>query len=439
VAADTDAKALKGRVCPLKNRVGAKTTNGDGRGDKIEMGRKSAEESMPEILAALAESDLVFLTGGLGGGACGGGLPLVAQSLAKLPNKPPVVVAVVTIPPNSEDFRQPFAKKTLEELYARCNSVIVVDNEKLESLDPEAPYLESIRKANDVLYRAVASIVGIVETAGEINVDFADVAAVLKHKGPAIISYGEAKGEKRASEALLNSLANPLIADATIDGAEAVICDIAADDGILVREVVEVNETIRKTIGPKAKLFFGLVIDEKLKETGTLRVTLLASGLPRRASNQARGQDTGQDAGQAERTANLGKTAPINFEAPPTGASPATSPTAASPQAAPLQAASSQAAPPQATPPQAAPPRLVMEVEPGYRPLTQEAVGDDANYVEMGSEPVRGPYATVRRTLRPVLGSRGGGYRRSGVGGVGAVGENPALFSIPPYRRNPRE
>ncbi|MDR0550329.1 MAG: cell division FtsZ family protein [Deltaproteobacteria bacterium] len=282
VAADSDLIVLNRCLAPVRIQVGVQSARGNGCGGSFEKGQKCVQENLAKILEALAGGDLIFMTAGLGRGIGGGGLGVVAKALAEQ-SKPPVIVAVVTTPFQSEDNRLPAAWKSLDELYRYCNSVIIVDNVKLEALDPDAAYLANLKKGNDVLFRAVSSIVNIVKTPGEINVDFADVAEVLKRKGAAIISYGEAKGPpKRASEALNNALSNPLTADASLTGAQAVICDIAADEGVLVREVMDVNQRIRKAIGSNSKLFFGLVIDNTLKETNTLRVTVLATGLPRR-------------------------------------------------------------------------------------------------------------------------------------------------------------
>ncbi|MDR1395837.1 MAG: cell division FtsZ family protein [Deltaproteobacteria bacterium] len=279
VAADTDVRVL--RLCPaaaVKIQIGIKTAKGGGCGRKADKGCRSAEENMPEILAALAGSDLVFLAAGLGGGTGSGGLPAVAKALSEL-DKPPLIVAVVTMPFTHEDFKLPEALAGLNELYRYCSSVISIDNTKLETMDSDAPFMENKKAADEILYRAVSSIIDIVEKPGEINIDFADVASVLVYPGPAIISFGEASGEKRASEALKAAISNPLMADSCLSGAQAVICNITADSKILVREVTEINRQIHQAVGPMVKLFFGLVIDESLKDTATIRVTILASGL----------------------------------------------------------------------------------------------------------------------------------------------------------------
>ncbi|MDR1576672.1 MAG: cell division FtsZ family protein [Deltaproteobacteria bacterium] len=283
VAANANARFLKGCKAPNKIQVGVNVTRGGGCGGDPKTGRKCVEEKIPDILATLAGSDLVFLTGGLGGGLGSGGLPVVAKALSELKNAP-LIVAVVTRPFSYEDYRLPLAEQATAELYKYCNAVISVDNSKLESLDPETPYLENMRKGDDVLFRAVSSIINLVETPGEINVDFADVSTVLSHKGPAIISFGEATGDRRAVDALDDALANPMLAETSLKGAQAVICVISADSHVLVREVMDINERIHKSIGSCVKLFFGLVIDDSLKESRALRVSLLATGLGGKAS-----------------------------------------------------------------------------------------------------------------------------------------------------------
>ncbi|MDR2421845.1 MAG: cell division FtsZ family protein [Deltaproteobacteria bacterium] len=442
VAADSDAQALRRGLAPTKIQIGSWLKKGQGCGGQAQVGAKCVEESLEDVLKALAGSDLVFLTAGLGGGTGGGGAPVVARALAGLA-RPPVTVAVVAMPFSHEDFRRPLAERALNSLYDACHSVLAIDNAKLEALDPEASILANLARGDDVLRRAVASVVGLVDTPGEINVDFADVAAALSHKGPAIISHGEAKGEKRAAEALRKALDNPLAACASLEGAQAVVCDIAADEGVLAREVMEVNQRIRRAIGPGAKLFFGLVVDESLKESSSLRVTILAAGLPRPAFlAQAAPQSTGPQSAVHQSVVNQSA---VHQEIDPK----ATDPKVAAPASRALRPAH-RIFPIESLRPtpkvKAFPPRLILEapIAPSPKPDFNLMVPPPPPPEKAPAPPAvaPGPYAAAaRRTVRKGLGTLGERARGPGDSRPGepSVNENPGYYERPRYIRKPAD
>jgi cell division protein FtsZ len=367
-----------------------------------EKGRLSVKENLPEIMAALAGSDLVFLTAGLGGGTGSGGLPVVAEALSQL-EKPPLVVAVVTMPFSYEDFKLPLAGQVLEELYRHCNSVIAVDNSKLEADDPDLPFMENNKKADRILDRAVSSIIDLVDVPGEINIDFADVSAVLVHKGPAIISFGEGRGPRRAAEALKEAVSNPLVSEATLSGAQAVICNITCDDMVLVREVTEINRQIHQAIGSKVKLFFGLVVDQSLKDTSLLRVTVLASGLVR------------------EMKSGLSELDELSEE-----------------DLLPLETLDLDSEPGAGD--QKAPVRMFLGEKEVSRPkLEVVAPAGRSENPPASMEP--GPYAASRRTIRPQLEHYQGqnvSYNEESSG-VEPVNNNPGLYDQPRFIRKPAD
>ncbi|MDR2141123.1 MAG: hypothetical protein LBR11_04920 [Deltaproteobacteria bacterium] len=394
VAADSNVKELGRCKATIKIPLGSSITKGQGCGGRAEFGRRCVEESLPEILAALAGCDMVFLTAGLGGGLGSGGLAVVAKALREL--KPaPLTVAMVTRPFSYQSHLLPLANRATEELYKYCHSVISVDNSKFESLDQDVSFLENMASGNDVLYRAVSSIINVVEIPGEINIDLADVTTVLRHPGPAIISFGEASGEKRSFEAINDALSNPLMGETSLEGAKAVICNITADSGILLREVMELNQRIKKSIGQKVKLFFGVVIDDSLAATSTIRVTILAAGVGSR---------------------NFAKE-------------------------------SEPQAPAEPKPREIAPPKLIMEVEP--LPRTKPNPGMATSVAPERMEPAAdnepsvlepGPYAaSARRVIRPQLGSARERFRaqNEASSGVSPVNNNPKFYAKPPYIRKP--
>ncbi|MDR1607437.1 MAG: cell division FtsZ family protein [Deltaproteobacteria bacterium] len=406
VAASSNARALNNCLAPQKILVGDSVVKGGGCGGNAVRGRAAVEENINDITKAIGQSDMVFLTGGLGRGTASGGLPVVAKALSELKKKP-LIVAVVTKPFRFENFRLPLTERSLNELYKYCNSVITVDNSKLESLDQDLSYQENLEKANEVLFRAVSSVIDLVETPGEINVDFADLSSVLSHKGPAIISFGEATGEKRASDALNDALSNPMLAETSLTGAQAIICNITADSKILVREVMEVNNKIHKAIGPKVKLFFGLVIDDSLKQTGALRLSVLASGL---------------GGGQKETQ----KDSPIKKKLDPPVKETAVKAAALKPETQPAPM-----------------PQLNMEVETlGQKPKLTLAGGKLSAQALKEATPLAnpvvppGPYsATARRVIRPSLEPNNKALGLGREPGLNARAYDSGMLGKPPYRR----
>jgi cell division protein FtsZ len=401
VAAHSNIRFLS--RCPnaaTKIQVGVKAAKGGGCGGRIDKGRECVEENLPEIMSALAGSDLVFLTAGLGAGTGSGGLPVVAKALSLL-EKPPLVVAVVTMPFAHEDFRMPLAQEALNELHCHCNSVISIDNAKIDLLDPDLPFLENKKKSDEILIRAVTSIIELVDVPGEINIDFADVSAVLEYPGPALITFGEARGKNRAVEALKEAVANPLMSETSLIGARAVICNITADSGILVQEVTDVNHQIHKVIGSGAKLFFGLVIDESLKDSGTLRVTILASGLGQMVY-------TGQEVTFFDQLPL--ETMTVDME---TGGD---------------------------TPENAPKSKLLEEIESHKRPVLEIVAPIKKEVPVLNMEP--GPYSAIsRRPIRPQLdhyqGQSVSNYEEGA--GVDSVNQNPGLYNQPRFIRKPAD
>ncbi|MDR1083734.1 MAG: cell division protein FtsZ [Deltaproteobacteria bacterium] len=278
IGANSDLQALNPCLAARKVQLGVKTAAGHGCGGNPVIGRKCAEENLDEILKTLEDSDMVFLMAGLGGGTGSGAIPVVAQALTKLDSQP-LVVGVVTRPFPWEDYREPLADEVITELRRYCNSVIIIPNARLCELDPDLPFMQAKALVDDILYRAVCSITELIENSGEINVDFADVCKIMTKKGSAIMGFGEASGEKRAQRALEMAITNPLMSETSLKGAKGVLVNITGDRSTPNGEVQAINKLVHREIGQGVEFICGFVVDDSLKDTNTLKVTVVATGL----------------------------------------------------------------------------------------------------------------------------------------------------------------
>jgi cell division protein FtsZ len=262
--------------------VGAELTQGLGCGGNPELGRKAALETLEEVIAILSDARIVFITAGLGGGTGTGGAPVIAEALSKLDSgKRPLVVSVVVLPFTHELNRLALAEKALKELAQFSNSIIPIDNSKLVKALPKVTVLGAKAAADNILVRAVGGITDLIISPGIFNLDFNDIKTVLGHKGHAIMGYGQASGEDRVKQAIKNAISSPLMADVSIKGAKAVLVNITADSNLLLEEYVAVNEEIVNQAGAGKDLavFSGNVVDDSLSESGTIKITVIATGL----------------------------------------------------------------------------------------------------------------------------------------------------------------
>ncbi|MDR1871975.1 MAG: cell division FtsZ family protein [Deltaproteobacteria bacterium] len=278
IAANSDMQALRPCLAKSKIQLGVKTSAGHGCGGDPEVGRLCAEENLDDLLDAAKGADMAFLMAGLGGGTGSGAIPVLAEALSRLEN-PPLIVGVVTRPFPWEDCREGLANRVVTQLRRYCNSVIIIPNSKVVELNPDLPFLKAKEKVDEILFRAVSSISYLIESSGVINVDFADVIAVMSKRGSAIMGYGEASGEKRAQLALEAAISNPLMADVSLKGAKGVLVNITGDEEVKSSEIAYINQTVRNQIGAGMAFYGGFVQDDSLAETGSLIVTVVATGL----------------------------------------------------------------------------------------------------------------------------------------------------------------
>lgn len=271
---NTDAQALAQAMAPKHLQVGQKLTRGLGAGGNPAIGQKAAEESRDEIAAALEGSDLVFITAGMGGGTGTGAAPIVAE-IAKEVGA--LTVGVVTRPFTFEGRRRTSqADEGIAALQSRVDTLIVIPNDKLLSvISEQTPVQEAFRVADDILRQGVQGISDIITIPGLVNVDFADVRAVMADAGSALMGIGIGSGKSRAREAAMAAISSPLL-ESSIDGAKGVVFNITGGSDLTLHEVNAAAEIIYEVVDPNANIIFGAVIDERMQ--GEVRITVIATG-----------------------------------------------------------------------------------------------------------------------------------------------------------------
>lgn len=274
IAMNTDVQALHYSHASAKLHIGKSVTRGLGAGMDPEQGRRAAEESQNEIRDALKGADMVFITCGLGGGTGSGAAPIVAE-VAK--ENGALVIGVVTKPFGFEGAqRREIADKSHELLEDRVDAIITVPNDRvLQIIDKKTTLLESFRIVDDVLRQGVQGISELITVPGLINVDFADVKAILKDSGSALMGIGRGTGENRAVEAAKAAIASPLL-EVSIDGARGILFIVTGGTNIGMHEVAEAAKVVTGSSDSNAKIIFGTVIDENMKEE--VKITVVATG-----------------------------------------------------------------------------------------------------------------------------------------------------------------
>lgn len=272
---NTDAQALARSKVPTKIQIGLEMTQGRGAGADPAVGAKAAVDAKEEITKALKDADMVFITAGLGGGTGTGAAPVVAE-IAK--GMGILTVAVVTRPFRFEGpQRMRKANEGLDRLREFVDTCIIVSNDRLlEVVGPKATLKESFNVANNVLYMGVSSISDLISVPGLINVDFADVRAIMNETGGAVMGVGVGKGENRSTEAVKKACASPLLDKIVIDGARGVLICVTGGQDLTLYEVNEATTMVYEAASPEANIIFGAVIDERLKDE--VRVTIIATG-----------------------------------------------------------------------------------------------------------------------------------------------------------------
>ncbi|MBD1825464.1 cell division protein FtsZ [Cyanobacteria bacterium FACHB-DQ100] len=310
---NTDAQALTQSSGSKRLQVGQKLTRGLGAGGNPAIGQKAAEESRDEIAAALEGADLVFITAGMGGGTGTGAAPIVAEVAKELGA---LTVGVVTRPFTFEGRRRTGqAEEGVAALQSRVDTLIIIPNDKLLSvISEQTPVQEAFRTADDILRQGVQGISDIITIPGLVNVDFADVRAVMADAGSALMGIGIGSGKSRAREAAVAAISSPLL-EASIDGARGVVFNITGGSDLTLHEVSQAADTIYEAVDPNANIIFGAVIDEALQ--GEIRITVIATGFTQDVQPQA----------TTTKSVSVPQPKPRPITPPPMGQPPAPEPT----------------------------------------------------------------------------------------------------------------
>ncbi len=305
IACNTDAQALLQSDAPHKIRIGDKITRGLGAGGDSSIGQRAAEEDRDKIADAIADSDMVFITAGLGGGTGSGAAPVVAE-IAK--EQGALTIAVVTKPFSFEGQRRKVvAEKAAEELKAKVDTLITIPNDRLRDVvQKNTSIVDAFRVVDDVLRQGVAGISDIITVPGLINLDFADVRTIMKDAGSAMMGIGRASGDNRSLEAARQAVASPLL-EINIAGAQGILFNITGSSNLTLWEVTEAAEEIRAAADPEANIIFGTSFNERLGDE--VMITVIATGFDgRRRTESSRAATERHGSASALRSAS--QTAP---------------------------------------------------------------------------------------------------------------------------------
>ena len=277
IAVNTDAQALNLSQAPIRVRLGDKLTRGLGAGGDPEIGRKAAEESADELYNVLKGSDMIFVTAGMGGGTGTGAAPVVAQ-VAK--DCGALTIGVVTRPFTFEGARRMnSAESGIGKLKEHAHTLIAIPNDRLLQIaDKRSSLQDAFRLADDVLHQGIQGISELITIPGLINLDFADVRAIMSEGGAALMAVGTGTGEDRAKDAAEKAISSQLL-DITIDGARGVLFNVTGGPNMTLFEVNQAAAIIRETAHPDVNMIFGAVIDPNM--TDDIRVTVIATGFER--------------------------------------------------------------------------------------------------------------------------------------------------------------
>lgn len=297
VAVNTDAQDLHHSEAKKKIHIGKNLTRGLGAGMDPEIGKKAAEETKEEIQEALKGADMVFIAGGFGGGTGSGAAPVIARTAKELGT---LTVGVVTKPFSFEgQQRMRIAEAGLENLRQSVDALIVIPNDRLlATINKDTPAKNAFAMCDDILKQAVEGISDLITTPGMINIDFADIKAVMEGAGGALMGIGRASGENRATEAAKLAINSPLL-DLSITGARGVLFSIAGGDDLTMFEIHDAAKLITESVDPNAKIIFGTVKDDRLKK-GEIKITVIAAGFPENYMKAMFNENKGDDAGKGK-------------------------------------------------------------------------------------------------------------------------------------------
>jgi cell division protein FtsZ len=276
IVCNTDAQAIKQSLAERRIQLGVNVTRGLGAGSRPEIGRSAAEEALDEIMVALEGSNMVFITAGMGGGTGTGGGPVIARAAREAGI---LTVGVVTKPFHFEGtHRMRIAETGIQELQKFVDTLIIIPNQNLFRVANErTTFADAFKMADDVLAAGVRGVTDLMVMPGLINLDFADIRAVMSEMGKAMMGTGEAEGDRRATDAAEAAISNPLLEDVSMKGARGVLINITGGLDMTLFEVDEAANRIREEVDPDANIIFGSTFDEKL--AGRMRISVVATGI----------------------------------------------------------------------------------------------------------------------------------------------------------------
>lgn len=277
IAINTDAQDLHNSLAKKKIHIGKNLTRGLGTGMNPELGKRAVEETKEEVQESIKGADMVFITGGMGGGTASGAAPVVARTAKE---NGCLTVAVVTKPFFFEgQQRMRIAEAAIEDLKQSVDALIIIPNDRLlQTVEKNITAKNAFAICDNILKEAVEGISDLITTPGIINIDFADIRSVLENSGAALMGIGTASGENRATDAAKAAISSPLL-EISINGAKGVLFSIAGGDDLTMFEIQDAAKVITESVDPNAKIIFGTVRDEKLKK-GEVRITVIASNFP---------------------------------------------------------------------------------------------------------------------------------------------------------------
>jgi len=276
VICNTDAQAMKQNLCESRIQMGIGVTRGLGAGSRPDVGRAAAEEAMAEIMAALEGSNMAFITAGMGGGTGTGAAPVIARAARE---SGILTIGVVTKPFQFEGtHRMRLAEAGIQELQKYVDTLIIIPNQNLFRVANErTTFADAFKMADDVLHAGVGGVTDLMVKPGLINLDFADIRAVMSEMGKAMMGTGEAEGERRAIDAAEAAISNPLLEDVSMKGARGVLINITGGPDMTLFEVDEAANRIREEVDPDANIIFGSTFDDRLE--GRMRISVVATGI----------------------------------------------------------------------------------------------------------------------------------------------------------------
>jgi len=275
VAVNTDSQALLNSKAQIKLQIGEKLTKGLGAGGNPQIGQEAAQESEERIKEMLESTDMLFITGGMGGGTCTGAAPVIARIAKK--ELGILTIAVVTKPFLFEGTRRMTnAEEGISLLKDNVDTLIVIPNQKvMDVVNDKATLLEAFKVADSVLTKGTRAIADLITVPGLINLDFADIKSVMSNAGSALMGVGEADGDNRAMKAVEAAISSPLV-EVSIDGARGVLINITGGPDLTMAEIEEAAKTITAKTSPDANIIFGATIDKTIKDK--IKITVIATG-----------------------------------------------------------------------------------------------------------------------------------------------------------------